>query len=158
MADFALGFWRKALVERSTHPGAGGAGRPWRRGFPLSLWPLCILLRSGHGQALTATSAASPDSSAYNWPACSPVSGVQHTRPPMPQRCQKPPVYRHQRKACTIKSHLVNICDGMLTLGACGKGLDLDGVGGRREARSGQPGKQPGWPVALATEGKGLPL
>jgi hypothetical protein len=93
MADFALGFWRKALLERSTPLVAGGAGRPWRSGFLSSLGPLGLLRRSGPGQALTARSAASPYSSAYDGPACEPVSGVQHTRPPRPQSCQKTPGY-----------------------------------------------------------------
>jgi len=41
----------------------------------------------------------------------------------------------------------------MSTLGICGEGLAGVDVGGRREARSGQPeGCFPGWPVARATE------
>jgi hypothetical protein len=79
-------------------PPAGGAGSGRRSGCPSSLWPLCILLRSGHHQPLTAIPAAGPRPAAGGWPACLTVAGWQQARPLMPQRRQKSPVFARRKR------------------------------------------------------------
>ena len=73
---------------------SGGYNITQWSGYPLSLWPLSDLLRSAHRQHLPATPVAGPCPSASGGSACLTVSGVQHTRPPMPQSRQKTPILR----------------------------------------------------------------